>query len=216
MGRSCLTIRFTEIDESNIGIHPRLTPADKCLFLFEYTSGKRYDFSSTNNLISTLKRKPGQKGAYYKNQAIDRCAGYLREALNPEWLANATLVPAPPSKAVGHPEYDDRIERICRQIRPGQDVRCIVRQSASMQAAHEAGACRPSVDELLAIYEIDETKAEPAPRHMAIVDDMLTAGTHFRALEIKLHERFPDVPIVGLFIARRVFPEIEFPDLDDF
>lgn len=42
-------IRFTENDETNIDIHPRLTAEDKCLFLFKYTSGKRYDFSATNN-----------------------------------------------------------------------------------------------------------------------------------------------------------------------
>lgn len=208
-------IRFTEIDESNIDIHPRLTAEDRCLFLFEYTSGKRYDFSATNNLISTLKRKPGQKGQYYKEQAIGRCATCLREALNPDWLATATLVPAPPSKAVGDPAYDNRIERICRQIRPNLDVRNLVRQTCSTAAAHEAGSCRPSVEELLALYEIDETQAVPAPQRIGIVDDVLTAGTHFRALELKLHERFPGVPITGLFIARRVFPEIEFPDFDD-
>lgn len=208
-------IRFTQIDESNIDIHPRLTLEDKCLFLFEYTSGKRYDFSATNNLISSLKRKPGAKGAYYKNQAINRCAAYFRQGLNPDWLAKATLVPAPPSKAVGDPEYDDRIERICRQISVGLDVRCIVRQSVSTVAAHEACAGqRPSVEDLLAIYEIDEAKAAPVPVQIGIVDDMLTAGTHFRALEIMLKERFPGVPIVGLFIARRVFPEVEFPNLD--
>ncbi len=208
-------IRFTEIDASNIGIHPRLTIADKCLFLFEYTSGKRYDFSATNNLISTLKRKPGQKGAYYKNQAIGRCAAWFAQSLNPDWLAAATLVPAPPSKVSGHPEYDDRIERICRQIRPGLDVRTIVRQSISTVAAHEVGAGpRPTVEDLLAIYEIDETKAAPVPRQIGIIDDVLTAGTHYRALECKLKERFPGVPIVGLFIARRVFPEVEFPDFD--
>lgn len=210
-------IRLTEIDESNIAIHPRLTLADKCLFLFEYTSGKRYDFSATNDLISTLKRKPGQKGAYYKNQAINRCAAYFAQSLNSDWLTAATLVPAPPSKALGHPEYDDRIERICRQIRPGLDVRPIVRQSTSTVAAHEVGAAtRPTVDDLLAIYEIDEAIAAPVPRQIGIIDDVLTAGTHFRALEAKLKERFPGVPIVGLFIARRVFPEIEFPDFDQF
>ena len=210
-------IRFTEIDETNIGIHPRLTTEDKCFFLFEYTSGKRYDFSATNNLISTLKRKPGAKGQYYKDQAIARCATFLREAQNPDWLATATLVPAPPSKAVQDPAYDNRMERICRLMGNGLDVRCLVRQTCSTVAAHEANSgCRPSVEDLLAVYEIDETKAAPQPQRIGIVDDVLTAGTHFRALEIKLHERFPDMPIVGLFIARRVFPEIEFPNFDDF
>jgi hypothetical protein len=54
---------------------------------------------------------------------------------------------------------------------------------------------------------------------MAILDDVLTAGTHFRAMSIVLSQRFPGVPIVGLFIARRVFPPaaLDFAgiDLDD-
>lgn len=63
-------IRLTAIDASNIDLHARLTPADRCYFLFEYTSGQGYDFSATNNLISNLKKKPGANGQYYKNQAI--------------------------------------------------------------------------------------------------------------------------------------------------
>jgi hypothetical protein len=71
------------------------------------------------------------------------------------------------------------------------------------------------VADLLGVYEIDESIAAPPPTKIGIVDDVLTAGTHFRALQIKLNERFPGVPVVGLFIARRVFPPIEWPDFDD-
>lgn len=206
-------LRLTEIDDSNRDIHPRLTADDECIFLFEYTSGKRWDFSATNGLISTLKRKPGAKGQYYKDQAIAQLAGHFRNTLSADWLKTGTLVPVPPSKAVDHPEYDNRMERICRGILPNLDVRCLVRQSVSTAAAHEAGAGqRPSVEDLLAIYEIDETKAVPAPTAIAVFDDVLTAGTHFRAMKLTLQERFPGVPVFGIFVARRVFPEIDWGD----
>ncbi len=91
-------LRLTEIDASNIDLHSRLTENDKCLFLFEYTSGQTYAFSATNDLISNLKKKPGAAGQFYKAQAISKCAAYLRATLSPEWLKTATLVPAPPSK----------------------------------------------------------------------------------------------------------------------
>jgi len=45
-------------------------------------------------------------------------------------------------------------------------------------------------------------------RHLpqiGILDDVLTAGTHFRAMQTVLSDRFPGVPIIGLFVARRVF-----------
>ena len=204
-------IRLTEIDATNIDLHARLTAADKCLFLFEYTSGQGYAFSATNNLISNLKKKPSQPNQYYKNQAISRSAAYLAATLNGEWLDRATLVPVPPSKAADHPEYDNRMERICRAIRRGLDVRLLVRRTQSTAAAHEVAAGeRPSVEDLLAVYEIDESLTEPAPKVIGIFDDVLTAGTHYRAMQIKLSERFPGVPIFGIFIARRVFATSDF------
>lgn len=206
-------IRLTEIDASNIDLHARLTENDKCLFLFEYTSGQNYAFSVTNDLISNLKKKPGAGGQYYKEQAISRCAAHLRATLSADWLTQATLVPVPPSKAPGDPLFDNRIERMCRQIHPTIDVRTIVRQTQSIAAAHEVAVGeRPSVEDLLAIYEIDEAVTAPAPSVIGIVDDVLTAGTHYRAMQIKLSERYPGTSIFGIFIARRVFANAPFED----
>ncbi len=188
--------------------HVRLRGEDKCLFLYEYTSGKNYSFSSTNGLISNLKKKPGSSAneLYYKNKAIRDAATAFRQALNPAWLAEATLVPVPGSKAVGHPQYDDRIEQLCRSIAAGVDVRNLVAQRESAIAAHEAGAgSRVTVDELLGLYDVNEALAAVPIRQIGIVDDVLTAGTHFRAMKAVLSARFPALPITGLFIARRVF-----------
>ena len=206
-------MRLTAIDASNIGDHVRLSLQDQCYFLFEYTSHKGYSFSATNGLIWNLKKKPSEQhrpGYQYKAQAISRSAALLRQAINPDWLANTTLVPAPPSKAVGHADYDNRIERICRGIGPNLDVRCLVRQTTSMVASHEAATgARPVVQDLIDAYEIDEQLTAPAPVSIGIIDDVLTNGTHFRALQTVLSARFPDVPITGIFIARRVFPDEE-------
>ena len=73
---------------------------------------------------------------------------------------------------------------------------------------------RVTVDELLALYTIDEDMTDPPPQAIGIVDDVLTAGTHYRAMHLLLSQRFPDVPIIGLFVARRVFPHDQ-ADLDD-
>lgn len=91
------------------------------------------------------------------------------------------------------------------------DVRKLVVQTQSTDAAHESDH-RPSVEELLALYEIDEVLTAPPPTRIAIIDDVLTAGTHYRAMHIKLAERFPGVPLVGMFIARRVFPQIDLAE----
>ncbi len=208
-------IRLSLIDDSNRHDHSHLGADDVCHYLFEYTSHRGYAFSSTNNLISNLKKKPsqaGQPGYHYKGRAIATCARHLAAALNPAWLQNATLVPIPGSKVHGHPDFDDRLERVCRGIcQPPPDVRSIVYQTASTNASHEVGdGDRVTVEELLEVYAIDETSAVPTPQQIGIVDDVLTAGTHYRAMHAVLSERFPGVPLVGIFIARRVFPDDEF------
>lgn len=212
-------IRLSLVDESNRDDHSRLTADDTCYYLFEYTSHRGYSFSGTNQLIANLKKKPsaaGQQGYHYKGRAIAACARHLGAALNPDWLAQATLVPVPGSKVLGHPDHDDRIERICRAMRqPPPDVRALVVQTESTTASHEAEEGeRVTVEDLLSVYEINEALAAPAPSSIAIIDDVLTAGTHYRAMQIVLSARFPNVPLIGLFVARRVFPDNEF-EFDD-
>ncbi len=204
---------FTKIDETTIVDHARLVAADEILYLFEYVSGRDYTFGATNSLISNLKKKPSLKGSAqyrYKTRDMTKCSQFLAEAINPAWLNGATLVPVPPSKAKDHPDYDDRMASICRAIPVAfpVDVRELVVQTTSTDAAHESND-RPSVEELLEIYEIAEDLTQPAPRRIAIVDDVLTAGTHYRAMHTILSQRFPGIPIVGMFVARRIFPQID-------
>ena len=208
-------MRLSEIDDSNRLDHSRLLPEDICLYLFEYTSGRDYTFSTTNNLINNLKKKPTSSSAQlrYKAEAITACADTLRESLNQNWLSTATIVPVPSSKAAGHPDFDDRMERVARQILPGLDVRNLVVQRQSTNAAHELQfGERVTVDELVYLYSIDEAVAFPLPQTIVILDDVLTAGTHFRAMKTKLRERFPQARIIGIFVARRIFP----PAAEDF
>ena len=203
-------IRFSLIDETNIEDHTRLSCDDKCFFLYEYTPREGFSFSDTNSLILNLKKKPSIKHRpeyRHKRLALQRCSALLRDALAAPFLSSATLVPVPPSKARDHPDYDDRVEQICRGIGPNVDVRPLVRQNVSMEAAHMSGAGpRPTIDDLLFAYEIDESHAVPDPISIGIVDDVLTAGTHFKAVQQVLTARFPQASIYGIFIARRVLP----------
>jgi len=42
------------------------------------------------------------------------------------------------------------------------------------------------------------------PKHIGLFDDVITAGSHFRAAKDLLQDRFPEAKIVGIFVARRV------------
>lgn len=66
--------RLQQIDELTRGVHHHLAAADNCYFFFEYTSGRNYSFSETNQLIANLKKPPSRRGRseyQYKERAID-------------------------------------------------------------------------------------------------------------------------------------------------
>ena len=204
-------MRLSEIDDHNRGDHSNLTSQDECFYLWEYTSGRDFSFSRANQIISNLKKKPSERlikrGYHYKAQAISEASNILKEALNPNWLRSSTLIPVPGSKCVGDPDYDDRMEQICRSIQAGLDVRNLVTQTDSTEAAHDLGGKpRPTVEELVDLYQINEAECDPEPTDIGVFDDVLTVGTHFKAMKTVLNGRFPDVKVTGFFIARRVFP----------
>jgi hypothetical protein len=207
-------IRLSKIDASNRGDHYHVTKADECYYLFEYTSQRDYRFGPANDLISNLKKSVSRVAMpeyWHKGRVIADCSRYLASTLNDDWLRVATLVPVPPSKDRSNPLYDNRITVICCNISAYKnypiDVRELVEQRESTHAAHESPQDRPSLEQLRRIYRIDESLVDPAPAAIGIVDDVLTAGTHFRAMKDLLAVRFPSVRSAGIFIARRVFPD---------
>ncbi len=190
-----------------------MTEEDDCFFLREYTSRVGFSFGGTNSLISNLKKKMDRRDRpewKHKERAIIQCAEEMSDALRDEWLERATLVPIPPSKSRDDPMYDDRMVRICNHIQAGVevDVREIVYQEGSLEADHEQHEVpRRTIGEIAASYRIDENLLAEPIEFIGIVDDVLTNGRHFQAMKRVLATRLPNVPVQGIFIARRVFPE---------
>lgn len=202
-------LRLTKIDESLRDLHFHLGEDDSCYFLYEYTAGQGFSYSATNQLIANIKKSPLTRGTHqwrYKTRDIRQCSRDLSRALPQEVIDQLTFVPVPPSKARNHAEYDDRIRQICAGIGEDVDVRELIYQTQSTRASHESDE-RVTVEELVEVYEIDENLFDSAPNAIAIVDDVITAGTHFRAMSDTLRIKFPNAQIIGLFIARRVYPD---------
>ncbi len=200
--------RFTRIDDLSRPDHWHLAESDVCYFLGEYTARQGYAYSDTNQLIINLKKPMDRRDRpewRYKQEAIRQAAEAFRKGLNPEALDRLTFVPIPPSKAKGHPLHDDRLTRMLHAIRPQPplDIRELIVQTESTEAAHGLED-RPWPEEIEALYEVDESLTAPPPQAMAVVDDILTTGAHFRAAHAVLSTRFPTATVVGLFIARRV------------
>ncbi len=205
--------RLTAIDDRTRGGHWYLRRTDVCRYLGAYTAGKGAAHSATNRLIldfkmpvsRTRRRNPPQK-----DKAIANAAAALRRALEASPLARAVFVPVPPSKAKDDDAYDDRLVRMLRAVRPEQplDVRELIVQTHSVEPTHRRSA-RLRASDIEAMYGIDEALEAPEPGLVVIVDDLLTSGAHFRAAQRVLSRHFPDIDVVGLFLARRVPEPVE-------
>lgn len=216
---STFPLRLTKIDDLTRPDHFYLSATDDCYFLGEYTARKGYAFSPANNLILNFKKAMDKRGTSqwpWKERAIQHAAAAFRAAINNEFLNVATLVPIPPSKAKTDPLYDDRMTRMLRAIRPQPpvDIRELIVQAASSDAVHDLPV-RPRPDEILARYQIEPAFRLPVPGAIAICDDVLTTGAHYRAAQTIIQHAFPGVRTIGLFIARRVPEAVDFSDFDD-
>lgn len=193
---------------------------DECYYLGEYTARKGYSYSPTNGFIHNLKKHPKLRNTTqwrYKQEAIAHAGQTLRQALRAEWLQLATLVPIPPSKVRGHEEYDDRMVQVLRAVAKTStlDIRELVLQRESTDADHNCDFRRTPY-EIAENYYIDPIVLEPTPAVIGIFDDVLTKGSHFKAMQMVLGRRFPEVQIIGVFLARRVPQPDELSILDAF
>ena len=205
--------RFSRVDELALPDHSYLSEEDICFCLREYTARGGFSYSDTNSLILNFKKEMDRKGKIewgYKGLAIQEIAATFSEALGEGPLRSLTYVPVPPSQAKDDPMYDDRLTQMLRAMNPSLnvDIRELVVQIVSTpKSSRSEGRLPPSEREKL--YRLDESLIEPAPHAIAIVDDLLTTGSHFKAMKAVLAQRFSSAHIIGLFIARRV------PNTDD-
>lgn len=198
--------KWTKIDDLQRSDHWHLTEDDHCYFLGEYTARAGYKHSVTNNTISNFKKSPDRQELAewrYKGIATRAIANSFQIALG-DSIDCFTFVPVPPSKARDDPLYDDRLVKMLRQVRrtPPLDIRDMVVQTSSQDPSHQGGPRHP--DDIANLYVVDELLAGPVRQWIAIVDDLLTTGGHFKAMQKVLSDYFPDVPILGFFAARRV------------
>lgn len=201
-------MKLTRIDELCLGDHYFLTVQDECYFLREYTAREKGPPSETNQIIHNIKKSPDRRGRpewRYKEQDLKRVAAELKATLSPQWLRVATLVPVPPHVVKSDPLYDDRISQILKLMDGGigLDIRELVVQRTTLDPSH-GSASRPKPHELQGNYEIDEALCTPTPKAIGIIDDIVTAGAHFRAMKDMLGSRFPGISVVGIFFARRI------------
>lgn len=215
-----MTLRPIRIDDQLRGDHCYLEPGDECYALGEYVPGADFGVG-LNDLVQNFKKPMDRKDLpefRYKLLAIARVSRLIRSCVSAKAVQEATFVPIPPSKAEGDPLYDPRLSLALTDGEPKLQVRELLVMRESVRAHHDyqKGERRPTPADLAAFMYVDAGLCNPPPSKIIIVDDVLTNGTHFKAAQLLLRERFPGVPIIGLFIARRkiVQQDVDFDFLD--
>jgi hypothetical protein len=205
--------RLTWIDETNRDQHAFLHESDRCLFFGEYFAGKGYQGGGTNQLVFNFKTLPSIARTIparrsYKESAIATVATGLREVLGRDQIERLTFMPIPPSKIPDHPDYDDRLTRALTMGCAGfdSDIRVLLRRLASTESDHRTGA-RLTPEALHSLLELDSAAvaAKPLREGIVLFDDVITTGKSFKCCERRLREVIPaTIPIIGLFVARRI------------
>lgn len=192
--------RLTKLDGAIMGDHYDLQATDRCYFWGEYTAGVGYNHSYTNQLIFNLKN--GKASPFYRDRAKREVASNLLRIKNIELF---TFVPVPPSKHRDDHAYDDRlmeILRLCQAKDPDVHALELVTQRQSTEASHASDE-RMRPDELSQLYDVDENLLGTARDKLIIFDDMLTVGSHYRAMTSAIRRVSLEFSFIGLFIARR-------------
>jgi len=191
--------------------HSYIEPSDECWVIADYhvsTGSAR----GINRLIFNWKCAPSSallnpKSRRSKERAILVVASILRRCCDRTWTENATWCPIPTSRIIGSADYDDRLGRTVRTAFEDHDLdlRMLLRQTASTPADHIA-ARRLTCAQLYELLQIDfhVLREKPLRQRIILFDDMLTSGKHFKCCQRRLREVVPEVPVCGLFFARRV------------
>lgn len=192
--------------------HAFLGADDECYYFGDYTPGKLFSHSQTNQTIWNVKKPLSAKGTAawrYKNEAITTIGKSIAANLNPALVHQAVLVPIPPSKPPTHPEFDDRIERVVDAANPFQGAKVL--RTAVTRDPNHIGQNQRSVEGIYQSLEFSENP-ENLIRHTCIlVDDVLTTGASFLACKRKLLELNGVTRVLGVFGARCAW---EKPDFD--
>lgn len=212
------------VDEAVRDEYRYIEDGDSCFYIWERMSqlwkpgSERPDYTQypVNGLISNLQILPSLRSTqprryYWKERAIAYAASALAALIPEVWREGATFVPIPPSKPTNDPEYDDRLLVVLKAVRPKlRDIRPLIVLDEDCGFDSRQKGLSPAERE--EHYSIDEDYVAPEPDVVILFDDVLTTGSHYKAIESVVRDRFPQLTVLGLFLARAVRP----PEDEDF
>jgi predicted amidophosphoribosyltransferase len=197
------SIRARKITELELPDHAFLSAEDECYYFGDYSPGKGFAHSQTNQTIYNIKKPMSAKGTAqwkYKTDSILIIGKSIAASLNQALLPNAVLVPIPPSKPPTHELFDNRIELVVAAAAPFHGAP-ILRTSVARDPNH-VGQNHRSVESIYQSLEFAELPEKSIREVCILVDDVLTTGASFRACKRKLLELNGINRVLGFFGAR--------------
>lgn len=171
------------------------------IYLGTFSSGGGYQASSMNQAILNFKivRDASQSRQRYKLQSIDFFSQHLEILKKHIEKPDSRVTWVPSSKLQTDPLYDDRHHRLLRKTFRAEYVVEIVRKIAATSSLHNQEGKRlwEPIYESLAFISPDLTGV----RRIFIFDDVLTSGASFKAVATHIWDHYPEMEIVGVFLA---------------
>jgi len=197
--------RLIEATPSNLG------DDDICFYYRDYIDGG-YQASRSNQLVFNLKIEPHNKKQNperwsYKEKAIKQCVNDFERFFSSFIARNSgfsiCLIPVPPSKAKGDPDYDNRMVCVAdslEQIYPEVSCCDVFDVKAELEPSHLGGTRNKNTIKGSLILQGDLPKDHNV---VFLLDDVITSGAHYCACKELLCEHYPDLRVAGLFWAKR-------------
>jgi hypothetical protein len=198
-------MRLMRIDDLTRRDHYYIGAGDACYYFGEYTSRKGTAYSIASSLVHDLLelRDPAiPKQEFRKDRALSRVAQWIGGVFDPQSLPLATFVPLPQSGSGILTDNDDRMLRILKRSAEGLDIRRML-ELVKGGALLDVGSVRSGPDVLYESMRVVLPLTDPKPHAIFLVDDVLTTGANFVAAKRRLAQVLPDVPVYGLFVARK-------------
>lgn len=182
-----------------------LTPDDICYFVREYTPRVGYSSGidpNTNQLIMNYKKPADRRGKAewrHKKRAIVSFATELSYLLSDSF----TVTCIPSSKKKDDSLYDSRLEDTLILLQKKNQKILIeypVIRAYSVESMHEGARRNPEMEK----ESLTWVGFQGNPNQIIIIDDILTTGASFKAIQQIILDNNPDIEIVGVFWARAI------------
>ena len=165
-----------------LGEHSYLDATDECYFTDVYQC---HHGTGIKSMVLALK--------HGREPLVSSIAAQLAALLPLAWAIAYTFVPMPSSGSASG------VRAMVKQL-PVSDCRDLLMQHGETPASHAGWRTTPRQrQDLLAINEL---VADPRPERVVVVDDVLTTGAHFRAAKQVIRDRWRNIRVIGLFLAR--------------